>query len=310
MLIMPLVLCGFIAVQDRQDMTRAAVLFAIAGALKLYPVVFLVLFVMKREWSALAVAIGTGLGLTLLSAVVLAGGPVAVIAGSRVTMPYAMTLMAGGLMDECFRRRTTTIGQALLHAKQNMVKPGGGTGRQRAILHALAYAVSPARDKLAEERAEHLRLFNLIGDPLLRLRHPQALRLEVPAKITAGARLTIAGRSPVDGRGTVEMVVRRDRLTFRPPLRGDYPQDAARLAEFQEIYRKANDRRLKSIEVDVGNGRLAAELDVPEGASGPCHVRVFVEGSDGFALGSAAVEVAKPAAAEAATATASKRGGE
>ena len=213
-------------------------------------------------------------------------------------------------MDECFRRRTTTIGQALLHAKQNMVKPGGGTGRQRAILHALAYAVSPARDKLAEERAEHLRLFNLIGDPLLRLRHPQALRLEVPAKITAGARLTIAGRSPVDGRGTVEMVVRRDRLTFRPPLRGDYPQDAARLAEFQEIYRKANDRRLKSIEVDVGNGRLAAELDVPEGASGPCHVRVFVEGSDGFALGSAAVEVAKPAAAEAATATASKRGGE
>jgi len=218
------------------------------------------------------------------------GGPVAVIAGSRVTMPYAMTVMAAGLMEEMFRKQCPTVGEGLLHAKQNMLKEPGQGDAQRAILDALAAALSPAPKQLADERAEHLLLFNLIGDPLLRLKHPQPIRLEAPATVTAGTPLEVAGTCPIRGRGTIELVVRRGRLTFSAPARREYPASGG-LSEFQEVYRKANDPRLASAPVTVADGRFTARLDVPEDASGSCHVCAFVEGADGFALGSADVTI-------------------
>lgn len=220
-----------------------------------------------------------------------ADGPVAIIAGSRVTMPYGMAVMAGGLMDECFRHRASTLGEAILGAKRKMMKQPAGADHQRAILDTIAAAVSPAPKKLAAERAEHVLLFNLIGDPLLRLRYPKRIALGVPPAVTAGEPFQVTGVCPVDGRGTLELVVRRDRLTFKPPSRSVYPKTSGALAEFQETYQRANDRRLKSVDVTVQGGRLATQLDVPEEADGQCHVRVFIQGAGDFAMGAANVTV-------------------
>ena len=120
-------------------------------------------------------------------------------------------------------------------------------------------------------------MFNLIGDPLLRIRHPEPIALDVPANAAAGKPLKVAGACAVDGRGTVELAVERGRLTFRPPPRSEYPKTAAGLAEFQETYRKANDQRLVSVPVTVSGGRFEVRLDVPADAAGACHVCVFVE---------------------------------
>src|SRR5262245_34381401 len=49
------------------------------------------------------------------------GGPVAVYGGSRVTMPYAMSVMGSALMDEYFQRRRTTLGETVLGAKRKMM---------------------------------------------------------------------------------------------------------------------------------------------------------------------------------------------
>ncbi|MBW3599549.1 MAG: peptidase C25, partial [Planctomycetes bacterium] len=58
------------------------------------------------------------------------GGPVAVLAGSRVTMPYAMAVLGANLMDEVFERRRPTIGESLLHAKRRLVQsPADEEGR-------------------------------------------------------------------------------------------------------------------------------------------------------------------------------------
>ena len=221
------------------------------------------------------------------------GGPVAVVAGSRVTMPYAMAVLGTGLMDQCFRRHCPTLGQALLRAKQDMMKRPEQGDRRRAMLDGIAKAISPAPNRLAAERAEHLLLLNLIGDPMLRLRHPKEVKLKVPPIAAAGGPLNVSGTSPVDGRGKVELVVRRDRLTFKPPAREKYPQTPGELARFQEVYERANDRRLASADVAVEGGRFAARLDVPQNARGTCHVRVFVEGTEDFALGAAVVKIAK-----------------
>ena len=46
------------------------------------------------------------------------GGPVAVVGGSRVTMPYAMAVLGCELMDEFFSADATTLGRALVRAKR------------------------------------------------------------------------------------------------------------------------------------------------------------------------------------------------
>ncbi|KKK61029.1 hypothetical protein LCGC14_3018420, partial [marine sediment metagenome] len=135
-------------------------------------------------------------------------GPVAMVAASRVSMPYAMTVLATGLMDQCFRKRCPTLGEALLNAKRQMVEEPDAEDPRRAMLDSIAKAISPAPKKLAAELAEHLLLFNLIGDPLLRLRYPQSVALEVPATTVAGGPLTVSGTCRLDGRATVELVVR------------------------------------------------------------------------------------------------------
>jgi hypothetical protein len=205
-----------------------------------------------------------------------------------------MTVMSTGLMNELFGNRCPTVGEAVLRAKRKLVEQPKSTDSGRIALDTIARLISPAGDKLAEERAEHVLLFNLFGDPLLRLRYPKPVELDVPGRAVAGAALRVAGSSPVDGRAQVELVVPNGQLTFKQPLRTQYPSTSGDLAAFQEVYEKANDPRLTSVETTVSGGRFAAALSVPAQAGGKCLVRVFIEGSDDFAMGAAEVTVEKP----------------
>ncbi|RIK82709.1 MAG: hypothetical protein DCC68_05595 [Planctomycetota bacterium] len=223
------------------------------------------------------------------------GAPVAAICGSRVTMPYAMAVMGGELMQECFVKRRDTIGEVILHAKRSLLDEKG-TAPNRATLDAIAAIVSPNGTKPADERAEHVLLFNLIGDPLLQIPHPGDAKIDAPRFVTAGEVLRLDGKCDVDGNCTVELVVRRDRLTFDPPVRERYDESADALAAFAETYRRANDPLLVSRRVAAREGKFAAELDVPDNVDGPCHVRVFVAGERGAAIGASDVYVRRPRA--------------
>ena len=216
--------------------------------------------------------------------------PVAVIAGSRVTMPYAMAVMGVSLLDQCFVQRPETLGEALLAAKRQMVA-APPRASNRALLDLVASAFSPAPDELAAERLEHLQLFNLLGDPLLRLKHPQVVEIAAPTHATAGQPLTIRGHSSIGGRCTIELVARRNRLTIRPPQRPTYDPRPQALESMQATYQQANDRRYTSFETRIEPGAFELTLDVPRDAHGACHVRVFVEAAGRHALGAADVEV-------------------
>ncbi len=218
------------------------------------------------------------------------GGPVAVLAGSRVTMPYGMAVLASALMNQCFRQHAATLGDVILQAKRSMLKEASGDDMRRATLDSLASLFSPSSEQLAAERAEHVLLFNLIGDPLLRLRYPQQVDLTV-GDGTAGEPLAVEGISPVDGHCMVELMVPRGTLTFRAPTRGEYPRDDRSLKQFQEVYQRANDCRLTVTETVVQGGRLRADLNVPKEARGRCFVRVFVAGQTDCAVGVAALKI-------------------
>jgi hypothetical protein len=217
------------------------------------------------------------------------GGPVAVLCGSRTTMPYAMGVLALELMRECFVSRRETIGEILLHAKRNtLLRPRDD--EESKGLDWLARTLSVNSD-LAAERAEHAQLFNLLGDPLLRVPHPEQLKLDVAGTARVGEELVISGETKLAGRCSLELVVRRDRLKFSPPLRLNFDADAAKLEEYQQTYSQANDPRLTSTSLDVSVGQFSAKLRVPATSPGACHVRVFVQGARNIALGAADVEV-------------------
>ena len=101
-----------------------------------------------------------------------ADGPVAALCGSRVTMPYAMAVMGNELMDQYFVKRRKTLGELVMYTKRQMVRElqadEQAAKSTRHLLDSIAAVISPAPEMLDEERREHVLMFNLLGDPLLR----------------------------------------------------------------------------------------------------------------------------------------------
>jgi hypothetical protein len=221
------------------------------------------------------------------------GGPVGVIGGSRVTMPYAMCVLGIELLKQCFVLRQPTVGEMLLHAKRGMVL-GGRSDEQSQQVDSIASLLSPAGSDLAEERLEHVHLFNLLGDPLLGLAHPRRAVVETAGSVEPGGLLSVSGTSPVDGTAIVELTVRRDRLTFRPAPRQEYVASTEAGDEYRQTYTAANDPRLASVRSPVIDGRFNAQLKVPRDARGECHVRVFVQGRGAFAAGAKDLRIVNP----------------
>ncbi|MCE9554742.1 MAG: hypothetical protein K8T91_15410, partial [Planctomycetes bacterium] len=222
------------------------------------------------------------------------GGPVAVVAGSRMTMPYGMATLASEMLDGCFQQRCETLGELTMRAQNQALRDGAANAR-RQWLDRLATLASPSRNELPQERQDHAQLFNLLGDPLLKIRQPQPVKLTMPRRAAVGDRLEIVGQSPVAGRCVLELVVRRDRLKFTPPARLEYSNQDAKLAEFNQVYNQANDPRLLTQELNVPVGEFLASFDLPAEAAGSCHVRAFVTGTADFAAGAADVRVQTPA---------------
>jgi hypothetical protein len=98
-------------------------------------------------------------------------GPVAVIAATRVTMPYGNTVIGYELLRACLRDRPAELGDVLLLAQQRVLKPTAND-ELRSTLDGMAALFSPAPVDLAGERREHVLMYHLIGDPLLRLHRP------------------------------------------------------------------------------------------------------------------------------------------
>ncbi|HWB00209.1 MAG TPA: C25 family cysteine peptidase, partial [Pirellulales bacterium] len=160
-------------------------------------------------------------------------GPVAVVGGSRVTMPYAMAVLGTQLLDQWLVQRRGTLGEVVLHAKRGMLL-GARDGLQARALDSVARAINPAQTDLADERAEHVLLFNLLGDPLLRIAHAEAAAVSANDRVAPGETLAVDVRSPIaHGEATVELVVRRDRLAFHPAPRTEYVVSESAQATYQ-----------------------------------------------------------------------------
>ena len=134
-------------------------------------------------------------------------------------------------------------------------------------------------------------MFNLFGDPLLRVELPRNVSVTAPARTIAGHTISIQGNCPIDGQCTIELVCRRDRLTFEFPRRRNLAGGNEALMAMNATYAKANDSRWNQREIYVKKGRYAIDLNVPAHARGPSHIRVMVNGDDEFAIGATDVYI-------------------
>ena len=116
------------------------------------------------------------------------GGPIAAIAATRVTMPYGNTVFGCELLRAAMDRRDTTLGEVWLRAERATLAEAPKEDSLRMSLDSLARGVSPPPVELAAERREHVLLYQLLGDPLLRLNYPPA-EVQAPAQVAAVAQI-------------------------------------------------------------------------------------------------------------------------
>lgn len=195
------------------------------------------------------------------------GGPIAILAGSRVTMPYGNTLTAMGMIHAVYTEQSPRLGTAWLRAAQQMHQEQvTDSSPTRAMIDALAGMFSPKGTKLVEERREHLMLYNLIGDPTLQLHHPQTAQVEVTSGHAPGEDIHLSVTSPLDGQLTISLEL---------PLGSGKGSDP-------------NDVTLASLTAAVfADQPTEHTLRLPTGVDGPILVRAMIAGETGWATGSA-----------------------
>ncbi|MEM9941006.1 MAG: C25 family cysteine peptidase [Planctomycetota bacterium] len=218
-------------------------------------------------------------------------GPIAAICGTRVTMPYAMSLMSLELVHEYFHGKSETLGELFLKTKRQMAVGSENYPRYRQMIDGMGTSLSPNRNLLDREKMEHVQMIHLIGDPLLRLKRPQNIEVTIPKSVVAGKSLTVMCQAPFDGKLTVELAYQRDRLKKRMKRRKEYHPDDDSLNQYQAIYSAARDLVVAKKTVPVSAGTVALNLNSPGSASGPCVVRAMLESGSEFAIGSEFVTV-------------------
>ncbi len=209
-------------------------------------------------------------------------GPVAVFSGSSVTMPYGMTMLGWEIMQEYFDKHQPTLGELIMHAKRDTM--AGYDRPLWGLVDALTVALAPASFHPKEERREHVQLFNLFGDPTMLLHYPRPIVIDAPTQAASGEHIRVTGQCPIAGSGTLELVLRRDRLPDGIAARDRYNSSDVARQQFEKTYLAANNLQLSAIEVRIAGGQFEAELLVPESAHGSCHVRMFVTGESECAL--------------------------
>lgn len=211
------------------------------------------------------------------------GGPIAVLAGSRVTMPYGNAAAAMGLIHSVYHRKPQRLGDAWRETLLEMATPSDaepGLQGRRMVIDGLASMLGDGR--IDEERRDHMQLYNWLGDPTMRLVHPEEIEVEPPASAGAGQRLALRGTSPHSGQMTIEL---HRRLGTLPPgssaRRGEPAPDQA------AQYALANDTAVAVWPVEIARaGPWEVELPLPADSAGPMRLVLDLQGAEGFATGS------------------------
>lgn len=213
-------------------------------------------------------------------------GPVAVIASSRVSSPYSNGVMAREVLAALYANPAATTGELLTALKRRLADPAPEDKLRKMIENfGEMYEKDAAQRRV--DRIDHVNLYNLLGDPCLRIARPAALTVLAGDAAAPGAKLRVIAKAPFDGAATVILERRRD-ASFRPAIALKTTDE-----DFRAVYEAANSRVVARAELPVKSGDFATEIGVPgDLAPGRYTVRVHLAGRSGSAAGAAEVTIA------------------
>lgn len=268
-------------------------------------------------------------------------GPVAVIATSRTSMPYGMAVFGVELLEEIFERHDApgdlTLGEYILAAKRRMKvyetpdtgKNGenapetaeetadktGGVNKDdrseiRRSLDSLAKMFDPTAAHLDGQLEDHRYLFNLFGDPLLRVRFPKETAFTLPEIGWQSEPLTVSSaQTPpqetetwsaddsapeqTPARIRVELLNLPTRPKVKEGLRKEYSDSDESRIEFQRTFETANDRVLAAAECETSDGAWSVELPLDVERTGTYVVRVLITSSTETQVGAKRIKIRK-----------------
>ena len=218
-------------------------------------------------------------------------GPIAVYAASRVSMPFAMSVMGDGMLRQSFRLREELLGNVITNAKRSLVVPSqADRTANRMLLDNLAGTLSPAPHLLKEERAEHALMFNLLGDPLLRLNYPRGVKLTSPVTARNGSDIQVGFQAPVAGKAILELAAERGVQRFVPMQRQEF--DRTLVARYTDEYIQANDAVWHSEERAVNAAvAVSVKMKVENISPGFQTIRLYLQGDQHVYIGSKRIYV-------------------
>lgn len=209
-------------------------------------------------------------------------GPVAVIAGSRMTHPYANALVQKNLTRGLLAEEMSdlpSLGEIELQASRALIEAGDESDLHldlvtRPIAMALGWTSS-----LAALRAMHVELYNLLGDPALRVARPAATFTDVRF-VDDELRGTVRGMR--EGLLRVELCAGRTAMASEEDLlavEGEADAELERKAAHN--YAIANQRVLGVLHAEVREGAFALRLPAGAMTGAVAALRLVAEGTSG-----------------------------
>lgn len=207
-------------------------------------------------------------------------GPIAVLAGSRVTMPYGNASAAVGLIHAVYGRKSERLGDAWRDALREMATPASDNPElrsRRMMIDGIASLLGGG-STIDEERREHMQLYNWLGDPTLRLGAEGEIQLESLGDAVVGMPLPVQGHSPLAGKLVLEL---HRRLGSQHPL----DPSASR-------YLAANETMICRHEQEIQAGHWSCAVPLGElaeehlSSTMPVILKATITSDHGFASGS------------------------
>ncbi len=221
-------------------------------------------------------------------------GPIAVIAGSRVTMPYGNAATAIGLIRAIYNDDAARLGDAWLASMNELATASDASDdlkTRRMMIDGIA-SVAGGGARMDDERREHMQLYNLLGDPTLLLGTVHDVVVDDQGDAVVGQPIVVRGQTPISGTMVVEVHRRLGSLPI------------ATNAENVSRYIEANDTVITSTSFDVEAGPWQCAMPTDrlvlhsKTTSLPITIKVEVIGHDGYAAGSRAAWLRTPVVAK------------
>ena len=166
----------------------------------------------------------------------------------------------------------------------------------RKAIDRAAAILDPTGSRLDDQVRDHIDEFNLLGDPLLRVKFPMRIPISAPEITYSSDELIVEGELPesaVQGATVqIELLLADYRSPIRAPKRAKvFTESEAARAEYTETYRAANNFVVDAVRGRSRSAKFHAKIRVPSHFSGESVVRVAAFDGARYYIGSQRVLV-------------------